>query len=347
MGRRQAVRQRFLVPPSGGSNPSAPIIQVLVCMQEPVSDMLFFSGTSNQVLAQEIAAELGISLGKIAIERFPDGETSVQIVECVRGRDVFVLQSIALDPNNQLMELLIIVDALKRAAARSIVAVIPYYGYCRQDRRDSSRVPITAKLVADLLQTAGVSQVIAMDLHAQQIEGFFNIPVENLYGRDVLVDALQEIKSDNLIVVTPDFGSIKLARAYAHRLGVNFAIVEKRRKTSNEVEAVTVIGDVKGKDILLADDMCSTASTLLSAAKACQGKGACRVFAAVTHGLFTEGALEAIEKSPIEKLFVSNTILQKNTVQSTKIVCVSVAKVFSHSILCILSKKSISSLFIK
>ena len=316
-------------------------------MQESVSEMRLFSGSSNKELAQEVAADLGVCLGKILIERFPDGETSVQILECVRGRDVFVLQSIALDPNNQLMELLIIVDALKRAAARSIVAVIPYYGYCRQDRRNSLRAPITAKLVADLLQAAGVSQVVAMDLHAQQIEGFFNIPVESLYGRDVLVEALQEIKSDNLIVVTPDFGSIKLARAYADRLEVDFAIVEKRRKTAREVEVATVIGDVKGKDILLADDMCSTASTLLSAAKACQGKGACRVFAVVTHGLFTESALEAIEKSPIEKLFVSNTILQKNTVQSTKVVCVSVAKVFSNSISCILSKKSISSLFIK
>jgi ribose-phosphate pyrophosphokinase len=304
-----------------------------------------FSGSSHPVLAKEVADSLNVSLGKIKIERFPDGEIFLQILENVRGRDVFVLQTVALDPNNYLMELLVMIDALKRASARSIAVVIPYFGYCRQDRKDKPRVPITAKLVANLLVTAGATRILTMDLHAAQLQGFFDVPVDNLFGRPVLVEAIKKMSGDNIVVVTPDIGSIKLARDYATHLGVDMAIVDKSRLEADTVRVEAVIGDVKGKDVLLADDMCSTGGTLVSAAKACREKGAKRIFAVVTHGLLVGDCLEKIEQSPIEALLVSNTIPNTESVkQCKKIHVASVAPLFGQAISCIISKESISSL---
>lgn len=311
------------------------------------TETLLFAGTSHPALAKEIAECLGIQLGQIAINCFPDGEISLQLLENVRGRDIFVLQTVALNPNYYLMELLIMIDALKRASARSIAAVIPYFGYCRQDRKDKPRVPITAKLVANLLVNAGATRVLTMDLHAGQLQGFFDVPVDNLCGRAILAEALKELCDDgDWIVVSPDIGSIKLARTYAKLLGVEMAVVDKLRISATQVEAATVIGNVKGKDILLADDMCSTAGTLVSAAKACQEKGAKRIFAATTHGLLIGEAVERINKSPIEALLISNTIPNVDrTKQSDKIHVVSVAPLFGQAISCIISKDSISSLY--
>lgn len=315
-------------------------------MQFSSSNLLLFTGSSHPALAQQVAEYLGVKLAKMELERFPDGEIGVQVLDNVRGRDTFVFQTVALDPNNYLMELLIMIDALKRASARSIVAVIPYYGYCRQDRKDKPRVPITAKLVANLLVNAGATRVLTMDLHAGQLQGFFDIPVDNLYGRPVLAEAFKKFDLKNFVVVTPDIGSIKLARAYATYLGVDFAIIDKHRSSATQVEAVSVIGDVKGKDVLLADDMCTTGGTLVSAAKACREKGAERMFAIVTHGLFVGSSVEKIEQSPIEALLMSNTIPYTDRLAgSTKIRTVSVSSLFGQAISCIVSQESISSLF--
>lgn len=314
-------------------------------MQSTSQNILLFSGSSHPKLAKEVAGCLGIELGKIALERFPDGEISLQILENVRGQDAFVMQSVALDPNNYLMELLIMVDALKRASTRSIAVVLPYFGYCRQDRMDMPRVPITAKLVANLLVNAGATRILTMDLHAGQLQGFFDIPVDNLFGRPALIEASKEVCGSNFIVVAPDIGSVKLGRAYASELGVDFIVVDKHRSTATQVETVNVIGDVKGKDVLLADDICSTAGTLVSAAKACQEKGANRVFAAVTHGILVGDAVEKIEKSPIEALMISNTVPETDRLKNcTKIRTISVASLFAQAIRCIISKESISSL---
>jgi ribose-phosphate pyrophosphokinase len=307
---------------------------------------LLFSGSSHSSLAHEIAQHLNVKLGKIDLKRFPDGEIQVQILENVRGRDVFVLQTIALDPNNYLMELLIIIDALKRASTRSVAAVIPYYGYCRQDRKDKPRVPITAKLVANLLTNAGATRVLTMDLHAGQVQGFFDIPVDNLYARPILAEAFRKFAPENFIVVAPDIGSVKIARAYAAHLDVDFAVIDKHRADPTQIESVTVIGDVNGKDILLADDMCSTGGTLVSAAKACREKGARRIFAAVTHGLFMGGCFEIIANSPIEALLTSNTIpIEERSAAYPKLHVFSVAPLFAQALRCILDKESISSLF--
>lgn len=308
---------------------------------------LLFAGTSHPFLAQEVADYLDVTLGRVALDRFPDGEISLQILENVRGRDVFVFQTIALDPNNYLMELLILIDALKRASAQSVSVVIPYFGYARQDRKDRPRVPITAKLVANLLTHAGAQRIVTMDLHAEQIEGFFDIPVDHLYGRPLILETLrQEIDCSNMVVVAPDEGSVKLTKAYARQLGVDFAIVDKHRSSAIKVEAVTLIGDVAGKDVLLADDMCSTAGTLVSAAIVCQEKGAKRIFGAVTHGLFVKDAIRKLEESPIEVLYVSNTIpFMEGMRAPSKLRVISLAPLFGQAIDCILSRESISSLF--
>ncbi len=308
-------------------------------------DIVFFSGSSHPELGKEIAKHLGVHLGKMELETFPDGEMHAQILETVSGRDVVVLQTIALKPNDYLMELLIIVDALKRASAKSIIAVIPYFGYSRQDRRDKPRVPITARLVADLLEKAGVTRVLTMDLHAGQIQGFFNIPVDNLLVRQEMLAALKSYGLKDLIVVAPDIGSVKIARPFASSLGVDFAVVDKHRSNATDVEAVSVIGDVAGKDVLLADDMCSTGGTLVAAAKACQEKGARRIFASVTHGLFVGNAVEKIEKSPIEALLMSNSIpVTDRFAGSSKFKTVSVASLLSQAIHCMISAESLSSL---
>jgi ribose-phosphate pyrophosphokinase len=305
------------------------------------NDYALFAGTSHPELAQQIAGCLGISLGKARIEMFPDGEIGVHVLESVRGRDVFIVQSMARNPNFYLMELLILIDAFKRASARSIIAVVPYYGYARQDRRGKAREPITAKLVADLLQRAGVTRVLTMDLHTEQIQGFFDIPVDNLYARSILVETLSKQKMNHCVVVAPDIGSIKMARGYAEALKVDLAIVDKRRVSAKQVEMAALIGDVMGKDVLLVDDMCSTGGTLKTAARVCKQAGAKRIFAAVTHGLFVGSGLE---DSEIEKIIMSNTVPTPESVERKSLEVVSVAPLFSKAIESILGAKSISSL---
>ena len=313
-------------------------------MYDSGHEALLFCGSSHPNLAQEVVKKSRVRLGQIALGVFPDGEISVQILESVRGRDVFVLQSVALNPNFYLMELLIIIDALRRASARSIIAVLPYFGYCRQDRKDQPRVPITAKLVANLLVQAGVSRLLTVDLHAGQLQGFFDIPVEHIHGREPLLECFQGFGIDNCVVVAPDVGSVKMARAYANQLDVDFAIVNKHRITSRDVDEVTLIGDVKGKDVLLADDMCSTGGTLVSAAKACQEKGARRIFAAVTHGICVEQAMQKVEESPLEALLMTNTIpYTERLAGSSKLISVSIAPLLAYTMHCILADKSISS----
>ena len=309
------------------------------------NDCLLFAGSSHPGLAKEIADCLGIPLGSIDIDRFPDGEVSVEIKESVRNRNVFVVQTVALEPDRYLFEMLVIIDALKRASAKRIVAVIPYYGYCRQDRKDRPRVPITAKLVANLIEKAGATRLLTMDLHALQIEGFFDIPVDVLRGPPLLMSAIRSLELKDLVVVAPDIGSVKVARLYAHDLQADFAVIDKRRNSSFDVDLLNLIGEVKGKDVLLADDMCSTGGTLVSAAKACQEKGARRIIAAVTHGIFVGSSVEAIFRSPIEKVLMSNTIPYTDRLDQLKgLHIVSVAPLFSQAIDCILSAGSISSM---
>lgn len=306
------------------------------------TEYLLFAGTSHPAMAEQIAKELGRPLGKVRIDAFPDCEIGVQILENVRGRDVFVLQTIARHPNHYLMELFILIDALKRASARSIAAVIPYFGYARQDRKDKGRVPITAKLVANLLEKAGASRVLTMDLHAEQVQGFFDIPVDNLYARPLLVEAIGKIGVENPIVVAPDIGSLRLARSFALAMQTDYGIVDKRRINAKQVEIRALIGDVLGKDVILVDDICSTGETLRAASWECKKAGAKRVFAAATHGLLMG---KAFEESAIEKMWITNTVPSEKSESSWKVEIVSVAPLFAQAIDSIARDQSISSLF--
>jgi ribose-phosphate pyrophosphokinase len=305
------------------------------------STFLLFAGTSHREFAQQIAKCLGVELGKVLIETFPDGEIGVQILENVRGRDVFVLQTVARHPNFYLMELLILIDALKRASARSINVVIPYFGYGRQDRKGKERVPITARLVADLLEKAGISRVLTMELHAEQIQGFFNVPVDNLYAKSVFAEAVPKLGLQNAVVVSPDVGRIKLARAFAESLKLDLAIVDKNRIDAKKVEANALIGEVKDKDVLLVDDVCSTGGTLKTASWVCKNAGARRICAAITHGLMVG---KAFEESAIEMMLISNTIPVPEGMKLDRIGIVSVAPLFAKAIDSIACAKSISSL---
>jgi ribose-phosphate pyrophosphokinase len=308
-----------------------------------MNPFLLFSGTSHPAFAEEVASYLNVSLGKVDFEPFPDGELTLQILDNVRGRDVFVIQTIAREPNTYLMELLIMMDALKRASAKSITAVIPYFGYARQDRKDKPRVPITSKLVADLLTTAGATRVLTMDLHAGQIQGFFNIPVDNLYARPLLAEAIKKLQMKNFVVMAPDLGAIKKARAFANHLKADYALIDKRRLSTEKVEVSSIIGDIKDRDVILVDDMCSTAGTLVSAALACKNAGAKRIFAAFTHGLLVGNALEKIRNSPIERIIMSNSV--PLPVEDKLVQKISVAPLFGEAIRCIISAESISSIF--
>lgn len=311
-----------------------------------MSNYHIFSGTSHPHFTAELALYLGVPLGKVDFQPFPDGEIYVQIGENVRGRDTFVVQSVARDPNYYLMEQLIMIDALKRASARSIVAVIPYFGYSRQDRKDKPRVPISAKLVADLLATAGATRVLTMDLHAGQIQGFFDVPVDNLYGRPILAEAVSQLSLQDLVVMAPDLGAIKIARAYSNHLDTEFAVMDKRRVSSEEVSITSIIGsNVKGRDVLIVDDMCSTGGTLVTAAEACKEAGARKIYAAFSHGLLVGEAIKKLTASPIEKIFVSNTVPLQEQGEGSKFQVVSVANLFGEAIRCIISADSISSIF--
>ncbi len=296
------------------------------------SHPLLFCGSSHPNLGQEIQKLLNISLGSMKLAHFPDGESSIEILEPVRGRTVFALQSIALQPNEYLMELLIIIDALKRNSAKHIIAIIPYFGYCRQDRKDKSGSPITAKLVANLLTAAGATRIITLDLHAGQLEGFFEIPVDHLQCQQLLAAATQKHLSKNCVVVAPDIGSIKIAQKLATPLNADLAVIEKERLSSHDIQ-MTLIGNVQGKEVVIADDICSTASTLVLAANLCHSHGAQKVIAAVTHGICAEDAIEKIEQSSLEALLITDTIPPLNRfTKSSKIFTLSVAPLISEEI---------------
>ncbi len=308
-----------------------------------MNNSAIFSGTSHISFAQQVAKGLGKELGKVLFEPFPDREIYCQIQENVRNRDVFIIQSVTGEPNYYLMELLIMIDAMKRASANSIVAVIPYFAYSRQDRKNKPRVPITAKLIADLLATAGATRVLTMDLHAGQIQGFFDVPVDNLYGRPAIGERILKEGIEDLVVLAPDLGAIKIARAYANHLGVEFVVMDKRRVSSQEVEISSIIGNVDGKNVLIVDDMCSTGGTLAKAAQVVKEAGAKKVYAAFTHGLLVGGAMEKLEQAPIEKIFTSDTVPHEHA--SSKVEFVSVTHIFGEALKRIISSQSVSSIF--
>lgn len=311
-------------------------------------DFMVFTGNANPVLAQEVAQQLGISLGAVDVGRFSDGEVTVEIKQNVRAKDVFVVQSTCAPTNENLMELLIMVDALKRASAERISAVIPYYGYARQDRRPrSSRVPISAKVVANLLQTVGVARVLTMDLHADQIQGFFDIPVDNIYASPVLLGDLRQKSYDNLIVVSPDVGGVVRARALAKQLGCDLAIIDKRRPKANVSEVMHVIGDIDGRNCVIMDDMIDTAGTLVKAAEVLKERGAKNVYAYCTHPIFSGPAIDRIAKgSALDEVVITNTIpLSESAKACKKIRQLSVAPLLAETISRISRGESVMSLF--
>ncbi len=307
--------------------------------------MKIFSGTSNQPLAQAICAYIGIELGKSTIKPFPDGETFVKIEENVRGEDVFLIQSTSPPTNHHLMEMFIMMDALRRASAARVTAVMPFYGYARQDRKDQPRVPITAKLVANLVVAAGANRVLTMDLHAQQIQGFFDIPVDHLYAAPVMYQYLKKKRLNDLVVVSPDVGGLKMAYAYSQVLGSSLAIVAKRRRSASEVESLAVIGEIRGKNALLVDDLTETAGTLTAAAERLKRKGARSIIACVSHAILsTNLGIERLRKSAIDELITTDTVLRP-AMSGVKITTLSVAGLLGEAIKRIHSNSSVTSLF--
>ncbi|HNQ02588.1 MAG TPA: ribose-phosphate pyrophosphokinase, partial [Syntrophales bacterium] len=270
--------------------------------------MRIFSGNANRKLAEDICAKLGIALGKANVATFSDGETRVEINENVRGMDVFIVQSTCPPVNDHVMELLVLIDAMKRASADRVTAVIPYYGYARQDRKVAPRAPITAKLVADLITTAGANRVMSMDLHAGQIQGFFNIPVDNLYATPILLKYIQKNFAENLVIVSPDTGGVERARAFARRLNAALAIIDKRREGPNESQVMNIIGNVKGKRVIILDDMIDTAGTMVQAAAALEAEGATEVVACCSHAVLSGPAIDRIDGSNLKEVIVTDTI---------------------------------------
>jgi ribose-phosphate pyrophosphokinase len=307
-------------------------------------EMKIFSGSANRELAQRICDSIGAPLGQATISSFPDGETYVRIEENIRGRDVFIIQPTSPPTNQHLMELLIMVDAARRASADRITAVIPFFGYARQDRKDQPRVPITAKLVANLLYAAGVSRVLTMDLHAQQVQGFFDIPVDHLYSMPVLIKYLRTRLTRKTVVVSPDLGGLKMASAYSQALNANLAIVAKQRKTATETEALYVIGEVEGCDVLLVDDLTETAGTLTSAAGMLKDRGALNIYAGVAHAVLVDLAIPRLQNSQIEELITTNSTPVR-TVEGFKTTVLCVSELLGEGIKRIHNDESVSSLF--
>jgi ribose-phosphate pyrophosphokinase len=306
--------------------------------------VIIFSGTANEPLAKAICKHIGEPLGKCIIKPFPDGETFVKVDENVRGEDVFVIQPTAPPTNHNLMELFIMIDALRRASAKRITAVMPFYGYARQDRKDQPRVPITAKLVANLLVAAGANRVLTMDLHAQQIQGFFDIPVDHLYAAPVIYSYLKKKKIPNLVVVSPDVGGLKMAHAYSQILGAELSIVAKSRKSATEVEAIALIGDVKGKNCLLVDDITETCGTLATAAAFLKKSGAQKIYACVSHAVLSPIGIERLRKSAIDELITTDTV-SRPPIGGVRLTTISVAGLLGEAIKRIHSNQSVNSLF--
>ena len=302
-----------------------------------------FSGTANPEFAKKISKYLSLPLSECAIKTFSDGEISVQIGESVRGKDVFVIQPTCAPANSNLMELLILTDALKRSSANSITAVVPYFGYARQDRKAAPRVPISAKLVANMMQTAGIDRVVTMDLHAGQIQGFFDVPVDNLYGSLIFLDYLKEKNLKNPIIASPDVGGVARARSFAKKLSLDLVLVDKRREEANKSEVMNIIGDVAGKDVILIDDMIDTAGTIVKAAGAFKEQGAKSVSAFCTHAVLSGPAYERIESGALDGLVVTDTIPLKQ--ESDRIKVISVAPLFGEVIRRVYHDESVNSLF--
>ncbi len=306
-----------------------------------------FAGNSNQPLANDICQHLNVTTGNAKVRTFSDGEILVEIGENVRGRDVYVIQSTSSPANHNLMELLVMVDALKRASAARINAVVPYFGYARQDRKVAPRAPITAKLVADMMSVAGIDRLLTMDLHAGQIQGFFDIPVDHLYAAPVMLEEIRQQNFSDLIIVSPDAGGTERARAFAKRLHAGLAIIDKRRSGPNVAEVMHIIGDVKGKNCVIIDDMIDTAGTLCAAASALQEQGAADVYACATHGVLSGPALERITESPLKKVFITDTIhTQEKLAQCDTLHRLSVSHLLAEAIRRTHNAESVSSLFV-
>lgn len=310
------------------------------------SEMKILSGSSNPELVRKIAASIGVKVCDTTVSSFPDGETFVRVNENIRGRDVFIVQSSCPPTNHHLMEMFIMIDAAKRASAMRITAVIPFYGYARQDRKDQPRVPITAKLVANLLVKAGADRVIAMDLHAQQIQGFFDIPVDHLYAAPVILKYLRSKFIKDLVVVSPDVGGMKMAHAYARNIGADLAIVAKNRKSATETQALHVVGDVKGKNVVMVDDLTETAGTLCSAAQALKKSGAKKIYAVVSHAILNKISNQRLKASPIEELITTDSVPHcPEFTKGVNLTVLSVAELLGEAIQRIHRNESVTSLF--
>ncbi|MFT5082211.1 MAG: ribose-phosphate pyrophosphokinase [Lentisphaeria bacterium] len=312
-----------------------------------MADLMVFTGNANPELAAKVVANLGIPLGDVTVDKFSDGEISVELNENVRGRDVFVLQPTCAPTNDNVMELLVMVDALHRASAGRITAVVPYFGYARQDRRvRSARVPITAKLVADMMATVGVDRVLTVDLHAEQIQGFFDVPVDNVYGSPVLLADLEKQPFEEMVVVSPDIGGVVRARAVAKQLGIDLAIIDKRRPKANLAEVMHIIGEVEGRTCILVDDMVDTAGTLCNAAKALKERGATRVIAYATHPVLSGPALERLNASEMDELVVTDSIPLSDAAKKCKVIRqLTLSNMLAEAMRRISNEESLSAMF--
>lgn len=312
-----------------------------------MNEFIIFSGNSNPVLSQKICEYINVPLGGEKVKRFSDGEIQIEIDENVRSKDIFVIQSICSPVNDNLVELLLMLDALKRASANRITAVIPYYGYARQDKKVAPRVPISAKLVADILTVAGATRIITMDLHAGQIQGFFNIPVDNLFAAPVIIDYIRKKFNNDLVIVSPDAGGVERARAFAKRLNAGLAIIDKRRDAPNQAKAMAVIGDVTDKVVVILDDMVDTAGTLVEAAGAIMKNGAREIHASCSHPVLSGPAIQRIEDSELKTLAVTDTIpLKENAINCNKIKVLSISKLIGEAIIRSFKGDSVTSLFV-